>query len=166
MQADQLYGALNAVKKESMIRVEADEVTYPLHIILRCGTSSPGSKSNQTSNHASTHAACLQRKHRRVGVLTNRSPRSVIEMHGAGPVLRYELEKGLVEGTIAVADLPALWNERMASYLGCTPKDDAQGVLQDVHWSAGLFGYFPTYTLGAMYACQIYKVGLHVASTC
>lgn len=57
-----------------------------------------------------------------------------------------------------MADLPQLWNERMESYLGCTPKDDAQGLLQDVHWSAGLFGYFPTYSLGAMYACQIYKV--------
>ncbi|BDA49961.1 Thermostable carboxypeptidase 1 [Coccomyxa sp. Obi] len=104
LQAEQLYRALNAVKKESMIRVEADEVTYPLHIILR-----------------------------------------------------YELEKELVEGSVKVEQLPKLWNERMASYLGCTPADDAQGVLQDVHWSAGLFGYFPTYTLGAMFACQIYQ---------
>ena len=47
---------------------------------------------------------------------------------------RYELEKGLMDGSVAVADLPALWNERMSAYLGCTPKDDAQGVLQDVHW--------------------------------
>ena len=70
---------------------------------------------------------------------------------------RYELEKELVEGTVAVEQLPALWKERMTAYLGCTPADDAQGVLQDVHWSAGLFGYFPTYTLGAMFACQIYQ---------
>lgn len=71
---------------------------------------------------------------------------------------RYELEKELVEGSVKVEQLPKLWNERMTSYLGCTPADDAQGVLQDVHWSAGLFGYFPTYTLGAMFACQIYQV--------
>ena len=50
----------------------------------------------------------------------------------------------------------------MKDYLGCSPKDDAEGVLQDVHWSAGLMGYFPTYSLGAMYACQIYQVGLPV----
>jgi len=71
---------------------------------------------------------------------------------------RYELEKGLVDGSIKVEQLPELWKERMTAYLGCTPADDAQGVLQDVHWSAGLFGYFPTYTLGAMFACQIYQV--------
>lgn len=63
-----------------------------------------------------------------------------------------------MEGSVKVEQLPKLWNERMTSYLGCTPADDAQGVLQDVHWSAGLFGYFPTYTLGAMFACQIYQV--------
>lgn len=74
--------------------------------------------------------------------------------------LRYELEKELVEGSVAVEQLPALWKERMTAYLGCTPADDAQGVLQDVHWSAGLFGYFPTYTLGAMFACQIYQARL------
>ena len=51
---------------------------------------------------------------------------------------RYELEKGLVEGSTKVADLPRLWNERMTSFLGCTPKDDAEGVLQDVHWCAAI----------------------------
>ncbi|KAK9833280.1 hypothetical protein WJX81_002396 [Elliptochloris bilobata] len=101
---DTLYGALNVVKTRSMIRVEADEVTYPLHIILR-----------------------------------------------------YELERGLVDGSVAVVDLPRLWNQKMTDYLGCTPADDGEGVLQDVHWSAGAMGYFPTYSLGAMYACQIYK---------
>lgn len=101
---EDLYAALNIIKEPSMIRVEADEVTYPLHIILR-----------------------------------------------------YELEKALVEGSIQVADLPRLWNEKMKEYLGCEPESDARGVLQDVHWSAGLFGYFPTYSLGAMYATQIFK---------
>ena len=53
---------------------------------------------------------------------------------------RYKLEKGLIDGSIKVADLPKLWNQGMQDYLGCTPPNDAQGVLQDVHWSAGLFG--------------------------
>ena len=53
---------------------------------------------------------------------------------------RYELEKALVEGSIQVADLPQLWNQKMNEYLGCEPESDARGVLQDVHWSAGLFG--------------------------
>jgi carboxypeptidase Taq len=101
---EDLYAALNIIKEPSMIRVESDEVTYPLHIILR-----------------------------------------------------YELEKALVEGSIEVKDLPRLWNEKMKEYLGCEPESDARGVLQDVHWSAGLFGYFPTYSLGAMYATQIFK---------
>ncbi|KAI7846262.1 hypothetical protein COHA_000242 [Chlorella ohadii] len=101
---EDLYAALNIIKDPSMIRVESDEVTYPMHIILR-----------------------------------------------------YELEKALVEGSIEVADLPRLWNEKMKEYLGCEPESDARGVLQDVHWSAGLFGYFPTYSLGAMYATQIFK---------
>ncbi|DBA84432.1 TPA: hypothetical protein ACH3X1_006065 [Trebouxia sp. C0004] len=99
-----LYGAINVIREPSMIRVEADEVTYPLHIILR-----------------------------------------------------YELEQQLLAGDIRVEDVPRLWNEKMTECLGCTPKDDAQGVLQDVHWSAGILGYFPTYSLGAMYACQIYQ---------
>ena len=71
---------------------------------------------------------------------------------------RYELEQQLLAGDITIQDVPRLWNEKMTEYLGCTPKDDAQGVLQDVHWSAGIMGYFPTYSLGAMYACQIYQV--------
>mmetsp|Transcript_39148 Transcript_39148/g.124614 ORF Transcript_39148/g.124614 Transcript_39148/m.124614 type:complete len:506 (-) Transcript_39148:129-1646(-) len=101
-----LYGALNVVKppSRSMIRVEADEVTYPLHIILR-----------------------------------------------------YELEQGLISGELAVKDLPEMWDAKMQEYLGCTPGSAAEGVLQDVHWGAGCFGYFPTYSLGAMYACQLYK---------
>ena len=102
--AKQLYEAINTVSTKSLIRVEADECNYPLHIILR-----------------------------------------------------YELESGLVKGDLAVEDLPRLWNERMQAYLGVTPDSDAQGVLQDVHWSAGAFGYFPTYSLGAMMAVQLFE---------
>ncbi len=101
--ADDLYRAVNLCQP-SLIRVEADEVTYPLHIILR-----------------------------------------------------YELEKGLFDGSIEVEDLPELWNRKMDAYLGIRPPDDARGVLQDIHWSGGSFGYFPSYTLGAMYACQFYQ---------
>ena len=101
--ATDLYQALNAVQHPSMIRVEADEVSYILHIILR-----------------------------------------------------YELESGLIDGTITTEQLPQLWNEKMEEYLGISPSNAAEGVLQDVHWGAGLFGYFPTYSLGAMYAQQIY----------
>ncbi len=98
-----LYAALNRVSTRSLIRVESDELSYPLHIILR-----------------------------------------------------YELESALLAGSITVEDLPKLWNDKMRSYLGCTPDNDAQGVLQDVHWSAGAIGYFPTYTLGAMMAVQLF----------
>ncbi len=98
-----LVPALNEVKP-SLIRVEADEVTYNLHIIIR-----------------------------------------------------FELEQGLINGDIDVADLPALWNQKYQDYLGVTPPTDTLGVLQDIHWSGGSFGYFPTYTLGNLYAAQIYQ---------
>lgn len=100
--ADEYYAAINEVKP-SFIRVEADEVTYNLHIILR-----------------------------------------------------FEIERDLIEGKIETGDLPALWNRRMTELMGITPANDAQGVLQDIHWSMGLFGYFPTYALGNIYAAQIY----------
>ncbi len=93
--------ALNHVAP-SLIRIEADEVTYNLHIIIR-----------------------------------------------------FELEQQLVNGNLAVESLPGLWNAKYHEYLGITPGNDAEGVLQDVHWSSG-FGYFPTYTLGNLYAAQIY----------
>ena len=96
------YAAVNHVEP-STIRVEADEVTYNLHILLRS-----------------------------------------------------ELEVGMVEGDIATADLPTVWNERMEQYLGIRPPTDAEGVLQDVHWSFGGIGYFPTYTLGNLYAAQLF----------
>ncbi len=99
---DALYRAANVVSP-SLIRVEADEVTYNLHIMLR-----------------------------------------------------FELEVGLIEGSIDVGDLPRLWNDAMERYLGVVPDDDAQGVLQDVHWSMGSFGYFPSYMLGNLYAAQLY----------
>jgi carboxypeptidase Taq len=69
-------------------------------------------------------------------------------------VLRYELELALLGGTLSVAELPSAWSERSAALLGATPKSDRDGVLQDVHWSLGMFGYFPTYTLGSLYAAQ------------
>ena len=70
-------------------------------------------------------------------------------------VLRYELEVALVSGSLGVRDLPAVWNERSASLIGARPASDREGVLQDVHWSLGMFGYFPTYTLGSLYAAQL-----------
>jgi carboxypeptidase Taq len=97
---DALYWAVNEVRP-SFIRVDADEATYNLHILLR-----------------------------------------------------FELERALLAGDLAVADLPAAWNERFVRLFGLTPPDDAQGCLQDVHWSSGGFGYFPTYTLGNLYAAQ------------
>ncbi|GFR49967.1 hypothetical protein Agub_g12106, partial [Astrephomene gubernaculifera] len=100
---EQLYESQNTIREPSLIRVESDEVTYPLHIILR-----------------------------------------------------YELEAALMEGRLAVEQVPAEWNRRMSDYLGACPPDDAKGCLQDVHWCMGAFGYFPTYTLGAMYATQLY----------
>ena len=93
--------ALLAVRP-SLIRVEADEVTYNLHIMLR-----------------------------------------------------FSLERELVLGELRVADLPAAWNERFANDFGIRPSSDAEGVLQDIHWSGGLVGYFPTYTLGNMFAAQL-----------
>ena len=71
-------------------------------------------------------------------------------------MIRYEIEKQLIEGSLDVTDLRAKWNELYQQYLGITPPDDKSGVLQDVHWSHGSFGYFPTYTLGSFYAAQFY----------
>ena len=71
-------------------------------------------------------------------------------------LLRFELERALVTDELSVADLPAAWDERMRQYFGLTPPDAARGVLQDIHWSGGAFGYFPTYTLGNLYAAQLF----------
>lgn len=69
-------------------------------------------------------------------------------------MIRYELEKRLIAGEIEVGTLPSLWNEMMEAYLGVVPRTDAEGVLQDVHWAGGSFGYFPSYALGNLYAAQ------------
>lgn len=100
---ENFYRAINKVKP-SLIRVEADEATYNLHIMLR-----------------------------------------------------FELEKSLMEERIAAKDLPELWRVKMREYLGVVPEKDADGVLQDVHWSCGLFGYFPTYALGNMVSAQLWE---------
>lgn len=98
---DEFFRAINEVRP-SYIRVEADEATYNLHIVLR-----------------------------------------------------FELEVDLLSGNLAVADLPGVWNERFTKLLGMTPTTDAEGCLQDTHWSFGGIGYFPTYTLGNLYAAQL-----------
>ncbi|MGG1674472.1 carboxypeptidase M32 [Neobacillus sp. NRS-1170] len=100
---DEFYRAVNSVEP-SFIRVEADELTYNLHIMLR-----------------------------------------------------YEIEKALIAGEIEAKDLPVIWNKKMQDYLGITPSTDTLGVLQDVHWSFGGIGYFPSYSLGNLYAAQILR---------
>ncbi|MFU8772737.1 MAG: carboxypeptidase M32, partial [Anaerolineales bacterium] len=100
---EKFYKGINQVQP-SLVRVEADEATYNLHIMVRL-----------------------------------------------------ELEIALLEGSLDVADLPNAWNAGMQDYLGVTPPDDKLGVLQDVHWSSGYFGYFPTYTLGNLIASQIWE---------
>ena len=99
---DALFRAVNTVRP-TLIRIEADEATYGLHIVIR-----------------------------------------------------FELEQELLNGTLSVAELPEAWNARVHDYLGIEVPSDAKGVLQDVHWSAGLFGYFPTYALGNMIAGQLW----------
>ncbi len=99
---DAFYGAINVVKP-SLIRVEADEVTYNLHIIVR-----------------------------------------------------FELEREMIAGRLAVADIPEAWNQKVFDLLGIRPTTHADGCLQDIHWSMGAFGYFPTYALGNLYAAQFF----------
>jgi len=73
-------------------------------------------------------------------------------------VLRYEIERALINGEIEVDDIPALWDEKMQAWLGLSTKDNYRnGCMQDIHWTDGAFGYFPTYTLGAMYAAQLFR---------
>ena len=99
---NKFYEAANNVKP-SLIRTNADELTYHLHVLIR-----------------------------------------------------YEIEKGLIEGSIMVNDLPSIWNEKYYNYLGIKVPNDSKGVLQDIHWSHGSFGYFPTYTIGSFYAAQFF----------
>ena len=103
---EDFYRSINTVQP-SLIRVEADEVTYGMHIILR-----------------------------------------------------FELEREIIEGNIQVSELPELWNEKMENLLGVTPPTNSDGVLQDIHWSGGSFGYFPTYFLGNLYGAQFYNTAL------
>lgn len=71
-------------------------------------------------------------------------------------ILRFEMERDLIEGKLEAKDAARVWNQKMKDYFGLTPKTDREGVLQDIHWSAGLFGYFPTYSLGNLYSAQFY----------
>ena len=100
---DEFYVALHDVKP-SLIRIEADPLTYSMHIMMR-----------------------------------------------------YEMEKGLLNGDMKAAELPGIWNELMREYLGVVPENNRDGVLQDIHWSSGDFGYFPSYTLGYLYAAQMHN---------
>ncbi|MDN5304591.1 MAG: carboxypeptidase Taq [Fusobacteriaceae bacterium] len=100
---EEFYKLINKVEN-SKIRVEADELTYSLHVLVR-----------------------------------------------------YEIEKAIFNDEVTVDELPNLWNKKMKEYLNVNIENDAEGVLQDVHWSAGLFGYFPSYALGNAYAAQIYN---------
>ena len=72
-------------------------------------------------------------------------------------ILRYRLERQLLDGALDLAELPAAWNDGMVALLGIRPPDDRLGCLQDIHWFSGAWGYFPTYTLGAMTAAQLYQ---------
>jgi carboxypeptidase Taq len=99
-----VYHSKNSIREPSLIRTEADEATYNLHIMLRL-----------------------------------------------------ELEIALLEGTLAVKDLPETWNKRMQDYIGITPPDDKDGCMQDIHWSFGGFGYFPTYALGNLVSLQLWE---------
>ncbi len=75
-------------------------------------------------------------------------------------LIRYEIEKALIEGSLNVDDVPAFWNDAYKKYLNIEPQDDSEGVLQDIHWSHGSFGYFPTYSLGSFYAAQFYQTAI------
>ena len=72
-------------------------------------------------------------------------------------LLRFEMEKAMLTGDVKVADLPVVWSQQMKSLLGVDVPDDTHGVLQDIHWSGGSLGYFPTYTLGNLYAAQFFE---------
>ncbi len=102
MSLDEFYRVINKVTP-SLVRTEADEVTYSLHVIIR-----------------------------------------------------YEIEKLMVSGAVTVDELPTLWNEKYEEYLGIIPPDDSEGLMQDVHWSEALIGYFPSYALGNLYGAQFY----------
>jgi carboxypeptidase Taq len=103
LELDEFYRIINKVEP-SLIRVESDELTYNLHIILR-----------------------------------------------------FEIEKQMIEGDLKISDLPDIWNQKVKDYLGIDVPNDREGILQDVHWSGGSIGYFPTYSLGNLYSAQFYN---------
>jgi carboxypeptidase Taq len=72
-------------------------------------------------------------------------------------MLRFEIERDMLEDRVAIEDLPQLWRDKMEAFLGVSPETDREGVLQDVHWSLGAIGYFPTYTLGNLYSVQFFN---------
>ena len=72
-------------------------------------------------------------------------------------MVRYEIEKAIVERKITTENLPEIWREKMLEYVGVAPEKDSEGVMQDVHWAGGLVGYFPSYALGSAYAAQIFN---------
>ena len=76
-------------------------------------------------------------------------------------IIRFELEQELLNDDLSVADLPGAWREKYRDYLGVEPSSDDEGVLQDIHWSAGLIGYFPTYTLGKLISVQLSEQSRH-----
>ena len=76
--------------------------------------------------------------------------------YGLHIMLRFDIEREMIAGRLAVKDVPEQWNARFKQYLGITPADDANGCLQDIHWSMGIFGYFPTYQLGNLYSAQFF----------
>ena len=71
-------------------------------------------------------------------------------------LVRYEIEKMMIEEDVEIDELPAIWNKKYEEYLGVSPKNDAEGILQDIHWSQGSFGYFPSYALGSAFGAQLY----------
>ena len=103
LEFEEFYKQINRIEP-GLIRVEADELTYSLHIMLR-----------------------------------------------------YEIEKMLINGEVNIDDLPKIWNEKVKEYLGLEPKNDSEGLMQDIHWYCGLIGYFPSYAIGNAYASQIYN---------
>jgi carboxypeptidase Taq len=108
VESRECFECVNQVYDDNLIRVEADELTYHLHIVIR-----------------------------------------------------FEIERKLINGEIEVEDLPKEWNKRMEDYLGLKPGSVSEGVMQDIHWAWGNFGYFPTYSLGSVIAAQIYKSAEH-----
>lgn len=100
---EDVYEIVNQVHEDNVIRVEADELTYHMHVVLR-----------------------------------------------------FEMEKGMIQGDLQIEEIPEVWHDKMERYLGVRPETDSEGCLQDVHWSHGYFGYFPTYSLGSVLAAQIY----------